>query len=305
MNSATENPRKIAWAWYDKSELANFLRHDKWTWTEGLSLICDIDPTQSRLRVEPRGRRLKGYDKSYDPPALTRASLLSDDPIFNFYCHVENTGAGMGVDLDEIRFELGRTYRTDINLDDFEINDIRMKVFLRFRSGQDLMKYWRLFASDPAHLRQESFAPSYFIHWAISKEIAIPWLDWAEHNGYVLDDAKTAQRKPKETQAVSVTKTPSNRAPERDDKKIDEIVELRAAAKVVAIKLRTDGIQLKRITIKRICQDLLTMTFSTGIPFASRWGSFEGMRSHLKNEHNPKKSSEFRAAKADRANFNL
>jgi len=146
--------------------------------------------------------------------------------------------------------------------------------------------------------------PKNYLNWAKSKGIEIPWFDWAERNGYLNQELIGNHSDAEQSPEAQVKKSPNAKTSERQKERGQEIEELRNRAKKVAVKLKNEGIHLRYITTKRICQELLNENFSSGKPFASRWGTIEGMRSILKNEHNPKKTVEYRNAKTQRSKFN-
>ena len=296
------------WHWYGKSKLDFWLRHDTWSTELGLCLICNIDPEKSEdLNIDDivDGVDIMPGDK-FSHRVFERVCLLSEDPIYKLE---------PAKNPDDWAFHRAKKHLEDItswlNEDDIDpkyikpsFNDICDRLRFRQAACERHNECWSLFESNPAHLAQETFAPTYFVGWAASKGIETPWLDWAKHNGYVLDDPKTARRKSRETQAVSVKKTPSTKAPERDEEKMQEIVELRMAANKRAVKLKIDGMPATRITVARICEDLLKEKFSSGKPFTSRRRKIDGMRSYLKGEYHPQNTEEFRKAKSERAKFN-
>ncbi len=112
---------------------------------------------------------------------------------------------------------------------------------------------------------------------------------------------KASKKKPP---ATRITAADRFKKSELLREKEQEIAELREMADEVAIKLKRDGITPKYITVSRICEELLTKSFSSGKPFRSRWASIDGMRTYLKLDHNPKKKPEFRNAKSTRGKFN-
>jgi hypothetical protein len=176
--------------------------------------------------------------------------------------------------------------------------DISARLRKRSLAAQSLARNWKIFVSNPDHVKNPIREPKYFVKWALAKFIEIPWLDWAIEFEYL------SLSKKNKLPATPIKKSPKTNAPERQIEKGQEISEISERAKKVGIKLKRDGIQPKHITVKRICEDLLNERFSNGKSFESRWASVEGMRAHLKGEHHPTKNKEFRNTKSTRGKFN-
>lgn len=175
----------------------------------------------------------------------------------------------------------------------------------RTDAERQVRRAWNLYRRNPEHSENDQRPPYEFVEWGKTQRLDIPWLEWAEHNGFLTKVNKNAEPEPKASPATRTKKTSTAKALERKEEMKQQIAELRKAAKQVAVKLKRDGIPVKRITVKRVCQDLLKMEFSSGKSFASKWGAVEGMRSHLQKEHNPKRNDDFRNAKSSRGKFNL
>ena len=283
------------WHWYDKSKLPFWLRYDTWPVELGLCLICEIDPEKSEdWNIDDLVDHVNIMPGDESPHRDFKSiCLLSEDPIYKLEPMEHFVGHQFAKAKQYLKDQADWLDRDDINPEYIDICDrIRLREAARKKHGECCV----LFDSNPKHLEHDSFSPLYFIGWAASKEIDIPWLDWAVQNNLV-KESKSAQHETKKPPAKPIEKSP-------EDEKEKEIVELRAAAKTVAIKLKRDGMPSRRITVKRVCEDLLKENFSSGRSFASRWESAEGMRSYLKGEHHPRKNDEFRNAKSDRPKFN-
>jgi len=303
------------WYWYDKSRLAFWLRYDTWPVELGLCLICDIDPEKSE-ELDFDGLVDMVNIKPEDKPSYAlygRHCLLSEDPIYilepkkrPIRYDFTNAKQYLKGRVDMLELQYFKEDRDDIKPEyvNPDYTDICDRIKLREAARMKQMECRVLFKSNPKHSEQERFAPSYFIEWAASKNIEIPWLEWAKHNGHLDKGAGNTQPQSKAPPAIRVKKTSSTENSERREEQKQEITELREAAKKVAVKLKRDGIPDKRITVERVCQDLLTMKFSSEKPFTSRWRTVSGMRSYLKGEHHPKESAAFRSATSTRAKFN-
>jgi len=203
------------WYWYDKSKLAFWLRYDTWPAELGLCLICDIDPEKSEeLDFDELVDMVDIKPEDKPPYALYKGvCLLSEDPVYILEPAKRP---------DRRQFTKAKQYlkdRTDwlnkqyfkedrddinpeyINPDYTDICDrIRLRGAVRDKHGE----CWMLFGSNPKHSEQETFAPSYFVDWAASKNIEIPWLKWAEERDLL---------KAPETETPAVIDTPDRTTP--------------------------------------------------------------------------------------------
>lgn len=206
------------WSWYDRSKLAFWLRYDTWPVELGLCLICDIDPEKSEdLNIE----NIVDYvnimpDQKFSHRVFKSVCLLSEDPIYK----LEPMKDPVTWNFDHAKQYLKEVAdwqdRDDIKPEYIDICD---RLRLREATCKKHGECWALFESNPEHLDQETFAPSYFIDWAISKGIAIPWIDWAmEH--HLVNESTT------ETSA-------DNDAPKRDKPKDKRLAEGLKAAKTI------------------------------------------------------------------------
>ena len=302
-----KDPRKLAWDQYSNSDLSHWLRYDTWSVRLGLCLICDIDPDQSNdmdfdslvdmTNIRPKDRPAH--------PIFDSVVLLSENSIYNLPPDSSPDDSDVFHALQRIDVQNNHP-DGGLNLPDIvlESTDILARMKRRHDACAKLGQCWAIFASNPAHFKQESFAPSFFINWARQKEVEVPWLDWSRNNGYLDKKKGIGQPEPKASPTTQTKNTSGTDKAERQEEMKREIGELRTTAKKVAIKLKVDGIQSKSITVARICKDLFEKSFSNGKPFSSRWGTIDGMRSHLKGAHHPTRNKEFREAKSDRGNFN-
>ncbi len=116
--------------------------------------------------------------------------LLSEDPIYKFEPVRKPGSYALSVAkqyLDEMADWLDNEVvdeTDDIKPEYIKPNyrDICDRLSLRHAACKKRSECWILFESNPAHLKQETFAPSYFIDWAASKGFNIPWLEWAMQN---------------------------------------------------------------------------------------------------------------------------
>ena len=290
--SAKESEPKT-WRYYDKSSLPTLLRHDTWDPVTAIALLCEIDPRNSELfkpevyyktsLVEPMM-----YDEAHP---YWKIKLLSADKEANIpRCWYASVDDIQGAEADWEKKWREWPEITDPYTSFDEITAPQFAAERRF------VEVGEIFDSSPDHRDDPTRSPKYFIDWALSKDIEIKWLEWAQARGYLAYPT----RNPAASKSSSISKGTKPEKPE----KAQEIAELRARANKIAIKLKRDGLPDKRITVKRVCEDLLKENFSSGKPIASRWGAIDGMRSYLKGEHHPKRNDEFRKAKSNRAKFN-
>lgn len=123
----------------------------------------------------------------------------------------------------------------------------------------------------------------------------------------LVDDLITSDISDHRPERVRATTDASSKRIEterRKQEREEEIEQIREMAVDVATKLKTGGMAPRYITQARICEDLLERSFSSGKPVKNRWGTIEGIRAQLKNDHNPKKSARFLKAKSTRGKFN-
>ncbi len=208
-----------AWYWYGKSKLAFWLRYDTWPAELGLCLICDIDPERGEeLTIDDvvDGVDIMPGDK-FPHRVFKSVCLLSEDPIYKLEPVRKPGRYALSVAkqyLDEIADWLDNEIvdeTDDIKPEYIKPNysDICDRLRLRHAACKKRNECWILFESNPAHLEQETFAPSYFIDWAASKGFDIPWLKWAVQDNLV---------KARKTKALAVSDVPE-KASESDKRR--------------------------------------------------------------------------------------
>ena len=174
--------------WYEKSALSNWLRYDTWTWQLGLPLICNIDMENSGHSDAWGGLML--YDPEWEQifgVSFADVALLSEDPIYQLPPINESSSS----DLSDYVQRLA-ALKKDTGGDDIEIDsdDVLVRMSRHHRALMALCQAHDIFMSNPEHGESDTFSPAYFLSWAASKRIDIPWLDWAKEQNLVdLSDA--------------------------------------------------------------------------------------------------------------------
>ena len=283
---------------YHFSTLHKWFRLDTWTDKEAICLICDIDPAGAEIDWfgNPIAAGLVQH-----VPIIKQAQLLSEGSSFYKTPREQLNPVEKEITASIIRLEI-----PDFSSDQLEPSSKVYEKNIKLEAAQErLQQIWSIYsrASDKG-IGFGKERPSWYVNWALRRDINIGWLDWAEHNGYLVRESEKTQPDTREPVATRSRKKISANTPERHQENEQEIKELRARAKKIAIKLKIDGIHQKYITVKRVCEDLLKEDFSSGKSFASRWGTVDGMRSYLKGKHHPKKNSEFRNTRSTRSKFN-
>jgi hypothetical protein len=287
----------IAWQNYDGSKLPTLLLHDTWTTHFGVALLCDLDPNSVGLKGE--------YEKCHVPYTVVQVLSMPDGLTFDVTdftsLNVDDRKSNIeyySQEPDDDEDEGWQDFFRHQKAGTISANDRFIDLANRaFESACEYQRIKSIFDSHPAHAHGGRFSPRHFIDWAHSKNIDIPWLEWAQDRGFIDGTAKATE---KIVPSDSPTQSATPESVETKNRKEQEIAELRKEAIKVATKLKRDGIHKKHITVIRICEDLLDKEFSDGKPFISRWGTVDGMRSHLKGEHSPTKSKEFRDARPNR-----
>jgi len=146
---------------YKFSELRAWLKLDTWKQNDGLLLITGIEPQGADVNWE-------GY-KNYmgvhiEGTQLINACLLDDAE--DYYDLPHNMGEdeaknkwNYGEDLIEELAERNKTIQKYSKI----LNDIKI--------------IW-----DASNFKDERYSPKHYIEWAVSKNIDLPWLDWAIEN---------------------------------------------------------------------------------------------------------------------------
>lgn len=283
---------------YHSSSLHDWFRLDTWTDKEGICLICGIDPTDARIDWYGNPTEAGLVE---NVPIIEQAQLLLEDSSFR-----ETPREQLNQTEKQITALIVRLGDPDFTSDQLTPSSEVYEKDIKLKAAQKhLQQIWSVYSrANDKEIPFGAERPSWYVNWALRRNINIGWLDWAEHNGYLVKKSISSHAKLNKIPATPIKKDPSAKESDRDEENQREIAELRVMAKKIAIKLKHDGIPPKRITVKRVCEDLLKEKFKSGKSFASRWGTFDGMRSHLQNEHHPKKNEGFRKAKSTRGKFN-
>ena len=274
------------WHWYENSALSKWLRYDTWKGQFGLPLICNID-LQNSGRSDEWTRLVLSYPESahllYED--FAGVALLSEDPIYQLTPIKIPTRPDLAHNIRRLTTLKKASSRDDLKIDS---DDVRFRMTERHHACMELDEAHDMFMSNPSHGETDTFSPAYFLSWAASKRIEIPWLDWAKSHGLV----NMTQSEP--PVAKSEKKASSS--------KTGQVNELREAAVQMAIRRVNDGMTKKYITVTKICVWLIESgKFSTRKPFTTRWREPEGIRSLLKGEHNPLSDKRYLAAKPIRS----
>ena len=260
---------------------------------EALCLISDIEPSDSEILWPPAFEEI-----TIETPQAQRLTLLSEEPIFSLAPDADADADALERSIDFVDRRLEQQWAV-ANLRSLHFFSIHTMMQIRQKASERLQANWRIFFSNPKHVDLSPQEPPYFLEWSARKKIDIPWLDWAVESEYLPSGLAGDKSELPDESAIPDEKI----SPELQANIDQEVEELRDKAKKVAIKLKIDGIPPKRITVERICRDLLNEKFESGKDFRLRWDSIEGMRSYLKGEHHPKKSEGFRKAKSSRGKF--
>ncbi len=278
---------------YEGSRLREWLAADTWSAQEAVCLLSDVDPTGAVIKW---GGFTNSFGGHVDSPKIEHGQLLSEEINLSFSEPGERVFEVTSWIDDEPFFDAYKL-TSGSNAESQQMN-------IRTVAERQVRRAWNLYRRNPEHSENDQRPPYEFVEWGKTQRLDIPWLEWAEHNGFLAKVNKNAEPEPKACPTTQTKKTSGTEKTKRREEKKQEITELRDAAIGVAVKLKRDGIQTKSITVRRICQDLFEKTFSNGKPFSSRWRTVEAMRSKLKGVHHPRRSREFCAAKSDRAEFN-
>lgn len=174
--------------WYERSALSKWLRYDMWKLQFGLPLICNID-IQNSGRSDTWTSLVLTYPESahllYDD--FADVALLSEDPIYQLTPIKTPTSADLAHDMRRLAALKRDSSRDDVKIDS---EDVRVRMSERHHACMKLSQAHEIFMSNPNHGETDTFSPAYFLSWAASKRIDIPWLDWAKEQNLVdLSDA--------------------------------------------------------------------------------------------------------------------
>jgi hypothetical protein len=144
---------------YQPNRLHSWFKFDNWTAYEGLLILCDIDPDRIPYNTngEPNLEELRP-EKLVDLPPSER---------FERECIQF---------LDGIRPLARRT------IEIIGASSSEMLIFERQFLYEKRLRIW-----NSGNHTEKRYPPKYFINWAISKDIEIPWLDWAKSHNYYGD----------------------------------------------------------------------------------------------------------------------
>ena len=284
---------------YRYPSLHAWFRLDTWTDKEAICLICGIDPTDAKIDWYGNSKEAGLVE---NVPIIADAQLLLEASSFR-----ETPREQLNQTEKEITALIVRLFDADFTSDKLTPSSEVYEKDIKLKAAQKhLQQIWSMYSrADDKGIPFGNERPSWYVNWALRRNINIDWLGWAENNGYLVKESISNHPEAKNPPATPIKKAPSAKESDRNEEKQREIAELRVRAKKIAIKLKLDGMPPKRITVKRVCEELLKETFSSGKSFVLRWASVDGMRSHLKGEHHPKKNQEFRRAKSTRGKFNL
>jgi len=187
MATIVSDPKTVTWKAYDASALTHLLRHDSWHVDIGLPLLCGIDPENSSQYSRVALKSIVDHvnifpdDIETDRPIYQSIALLAEDFRYNLV-------PKQRPDTFEIKEALQSLRNRGLELDpsDSRIKtDIASRLESRSAAHRALNECWQIFSSNPDHVMHPIRGPQYFINWAKSKCIDVPWLDWAIENGYL------------------------------------------------------------------------------------------------------------------------
>ena len=212
------------WRNFDDSPLPLLLRYDRLSPQVAIPLLCNIDTDRSEKFsaytyfglfdnnvIEAMGGPYDDPDPirdwmTKDYPEYWRIRLLSDRPEVCPRCWYESL-AGISEECERWRHELltavppgfdeGKYFGEFYTSHQLETYD-PPEISEHNNWQQKLEKAWKIYFSNPDHYLDPSRVwdqndyeqrtrrpPIYFIDWAETKGIEIPWLDWAKSNGLV------------------------------------------------------------------------------------------------------------------------
>jgi hypothetical protein len=272
---------------YAQSSLPKWFKYDLWTPKEGACLLCDIDPGMAEIDWDSKTAT---QAESRTAPMIENALLLSKDKAFFFlprhYTEEHWRMAGPAWNQDASKLADDEKYVLLIPEKQLEMDAVEAH----------LQRVWELLktADDAQDESVAGASPRWFIEWAVTHELVIPWLGYAKEQGLIDTPAVEYEDF---TGYDDLTDLKS-----RGAIRIDQIRELREAAVNMAIeRLVSDHVPEGRITVTRICGWLLeTGRFSNGEPFSSRWTEPEGMLDYLKGKDNPLADFRYLAAKPEK-----
>jgi len=159
---------------YECSELRTWLKLDTWKQTDGLLLMVNIEPQGSDVNWEGYENFMGVY---IDGAKLLNASLLDD--ISEYY--------SLPHDIDEEEAREVWKYSEEFIEELAERHEKIMKYSAKLNNIKTL---W-----DGSDFKEERYPPKHYIDWALSKDIEIPWLEWAVENKLidVVIDEKQAE----------------------------------------------------------------------------------------------------------------
>jgi hypothetical protein len=131
--------------------IIDWLRHDTWTENEGLILLCGFDPENVQ------------FDE------IGNASVA----------RCPNGAADSEQRRKSIRRLDGLVLYDPITIQAIGEENVRIESFHFLRCHADLLKVWRSGAHNDTR-----YSPEYFVQWALRKGFPIPWLEYAQKEGY-------------------------------------------------------------------------------------------------------------------------
>ena len=146
---------------------------DTWSQKEGLLLLSNIEPSGADIEW--------GYENFagvwIDAPQIHNAQLLDQSEFFYM-----------------VPFERRGVMPPEPEKLSPAEEEILQKRMLLSSTESTLQRTFKLWVSG-LH-EDDRYAPDYFVAWAVKKQVNIPWLDWAQSNGFIEEhlrpDAETA-----------------------------------------------------------------------------------------------------------------
>ena len=146
---------------YACSKLGAWLKHDTWKPYDGLLIILGIEPTGSDVNWD-------GYknimDIHIDSVKIINAEFFDD--VYDEYLLPHD------IDEEEAKKEWGFTEQT---IECLALKNEKIRAYSNRLA--EVKSLW-----DASNFKDERYSPKHYIEWAVSKNIDLPWLDWAIEN---------------------------------------------------------------------------------------------------------------------------
>jgi hypothetical protein len=141
----------------------HWLRHDTWTVSEGLILICGYDPRS--IHFDESGSIVQ-------PDFEAKGKIYEEAKCYN------------ARRLDNLSLD-NEAFQDIVGVDEIKVMHHKLRInFTR------LLVYW-----NSGDHNEPRYAPKYFIQWAIRKKIEINWLEWSIKHGFYEDETIGAPQK--------------------------------------------------------------------------------------------------------------